>query len=150
MRLTSKRNQSLGSSLPSGKTRFRKLEIVILKNNDNSEQLVLGTKVMNCLITSPIRVHIDEAPTIGASSCSGYRATKNMQIYLLQTVLQGLMDWIGKQIVLSTTSTQQLLHPYDEHVELRELRSKFDRLSTYLCCRSSSEAAYSTGDDLDV
>ncbi|KAI8884718.1 hypothetical protein K501DRAFT_271523 [Backusella circina FSU 941] len=37
------------------------------------------------------------------------------------------------------SSHQYLLYPFDEHAQLRQLRSKFDRLSTYLCYRFSSK-----------
>ncbi|GAA5817048.1 hypothetical protein MFLAVUS_010584 [Mucor flavus] len=36
-------------------------------------------------------------------------------------------------------SNQHLLYPFDEHAHLRQVRSKFDRLSTYLCYQLSSK-----------
>ncbi|KAI7852866.1 hypothetical protein BDC45DRAFT_512735 [Circinella umbellata] len=40
----------------------------------------------------------------------------------------------------SDLPTSKLLYPFDEHAQLRQLRSKFDRLSTYLCYRFSSKS----------
>ncbi|CEP07083.1 hypothetical protein [Parasitella parasitica] len=96
---------------------------------------------MYALITSSIRIDVDEIPTIGASSSNGFTPTKATQLFVQQSHLEYFTRMFGLQShqCESTDSYQRLLYPFDQYSQLRQLRSKFHRLSTYLCCRSSSE-----------
>ncbi|CEG84520.1 hypothetical protein RMATCC62417_18311 [Rhizopus microsporus] len=124
-----KRNEAPLTSLPGINTRYEYVELVILKNSDNSNKLVLGTKTMNVLITSSIRIDVDKMPTIGSSSSNGFKPTKGTQIFVQQSNLEHF----------NSDFSQRLLYPFDQYAQLRQLRSKFHQLSTYLCCRSSSK-----------
>lgn len=138
---TFKKSQSLRSSLPSDGTIYPNVEVTTLKSDDHVDKLVIGTKVVNYLITSSIRIDVDEVPTIGASSCNGFTPSKQTQIFLVQPLVEELLDWAKKQTTSCMTKQQHLLYPFDELAQLRQVRLKFYRLSTYLCCRSSSSYA---------
>lgn len=64
------RNQLPSSSLPGASNRYENVHITGV-NNDNSNQLVIGTKMFNMLATSTSRLAIDVIPLIGASSING-------------------------------------------------------------------------------
>ncbi|KAG2201673.1 hypothetical protein INT47_003899 [Mucor saturninus] len=55
------------SSLPHVDTRYPNVELCLMYV-DNSQKLVLGTKTMNVLITSSIRIDCNEKPVVGPSS----------------------------------------------------------------------------------
>ncbi|KAI9365092.1 hypothetical protein BD770DRAFT_300873, partial [Pilaira anomala] len=58
------------SSLSHIDTRYPNIELCLM-NVDRSQKLVLGTKTMNVLITSSIRIDCNEKPVIGPSSSNG-------------------------------------------------------------------------------
>ncbi|KAI7903286.1 uncharacterized protein BX663DRAFT_434041 [Cokeromyces recurvatus] len=69
-------------SLPYIDTRYLNVELCLM-NADRSQKLVLGTKTMNVLITSSIRIDCDEKSIIGPSSSNGFLPSRETQ-YLLK------------------------------------------------------------------
>ncbi|KAI7895220.1 uncharacterized protein EV154DRAFT_559636 [Mucor mucedo] len=127
------------SSLPHADTKYPNVELCLM-NVDNSQKLVLGTKTMNVLITSSIRIDCNEKPVVGPSSSNGFLPSRNSRIYVEKKKLDEIERMIEKKATLNEISTRQvLLYPFDEFSQLRQIRSKFDKLSTYLCYRFSSK-----------
>ncbi|KAL0143437.1 hypothetical protein V8B55DRAFT_1043754 [Mucor lusitanicus] len=92
---------------------------------------------MNVLITSSIRLESNQPVVVGASSSNGFLPSRSTRIFIDKCKLQQIETMTKKQLVGVGSSQQHLLYPFDEHAQLRQLRSKFDRLSTYLCYRFS-------------
>ncbi|KAI8993315.1 hypothetical protein BDB01DRAFT_775879 [Pilobolus umbonatus] len=128
------------SSLPHTNTRYQNVELCII-DNDNAKKLVLGTKTMNALFTSSIRLDNNQSVAVGASSANGFIPSRNTRIFIEKRKLEEIeiMGKENKKLDGIESSAQHLLYPFDEYAQLRQLRSKFDRLSTYLCYRFSSK-----------
>ncbi|CEP13964.1 hypothetical protein [Parasitella parasitica] len=126
------------SSLPHIDTRYQNVELCLIQN-DNAKKLVLGTKTMNVLKTSSIRLESNQQVVVGASGSNGFIPSRNTRIFIEKCKLQGIEMTAKANMHLDGRSHQHLLYSFDEHAQLRQLRSKFDRLSTYLCYRFSSK-----------
>ncbi|KAG2227805.1 hypothetical protein INT45_002043 [Circinella minor] len=124
------------SSLPSIDTKYENIEVKLM-DNDNAKKLVLGTKTMNALFTSSIRLDNSEQPIIGASSANGFIPSKETRIFVEKHKLQEVKTLM--QETTPSTNKQQLLYSFDEFSQLRQVRSKFDRPSTFLCYRFTSK-----------
>jgi hypothetical protein len=126
-------------SLPHIDTRYPNVELCLM-NVDRSQKLVLGTKTMNVLITSSIRIDCNEKPTIGPSSSNGFLPSRETRIFIEKTKIEEVQRMIEKKATFNEIGSRQvLLYPFDEFAQLRQLRSKFDKVSTYLCYRFSSK-----------
>ncbi|KAI7866879.1 hypothetical protein BDF14DRAFT_1808756 [Spinellus fusiger] len=113
---------------------------ICLMNIDTSQKLVLGTKTMNVLITSSIRIDCNEKPVIGPSSSNGFFPSRETRIFIEKTKIEEVQRMIEKKATFNEIGSRQvLLYPFDEFAQLRQLRSKFDKVSTYLCYRFSSK-----------
>ncbi|KAG2207969.1 hypothetical protein INT47_010953 [Mucor saturninus] len=128
------------SSLPHTDTRYQNVELCLI-DDDNAKKLVLGTKTMNVLITSSIRLESNQSVAVGTSSSNGFIPCRSTRIFIEKYKLQEIQMTTEANTQLDgiRSSHQHLLYPFDEHAQLRQLRSKFDRLSTYLCYRFSSK-----------
>jgi hypothetical protein len=97
---------------------------------DNARKLVIGTHVANYLVVSSTRMDQNNSSDIGASN-TNFRSSSRTKVYLSK-------QSIANSIKL-TESTSNRLYSFDVLSQLRQVRSKFDRKSTYLLCRSSSQ-----------
>ncbi|PHZ07477.1 uncharacterized protein RHIMIDRAFT_242584 [Rhizopus microsporus ATCC 52813] len=95
-----------------------------LMSDDRSKKLVLGTKTMDVLIKPSIRIDHNEKSVIGPSSSNGFLPSRETRLFIERTKIN---------------SRQVLFYPFDEFAQPHQLRSKFDKLSTYLCYRFSSK-----------
>ncbi|CDH58939.1 hypothetical protein RO3G_06777 [Lichtheimia corymbifera JMRC:FSU:9682] len=118
------------TSLPQQGTRYPNIEVKRLYH-DNSSKLVIGTKVLNVLVTSSARLDCERL-SLGASNTNGFDPSRHTAIY----VTQEFLDWYKEE---SFDSTYKQLYSFDELSQLKQVRSKFDCPSTYLRCRSSSK-----------
>lgn len=109
-------------------------------NVDRSQKLVLGTKTMNILITSSIRIDCNEKPVIGPSSSNGFLPSRQTRIFIEKTKIEEVQRMIEKKDTFNEIGSRQvLLYLSDEFAQLHQLRSKFDKISTYLCYWFSSK-----------
>ncbi|KAI8640913.1 hypothetical protein BD408DRAFT_389773 [Parasitella parasitica] len=129
-----KRNQSLNTTLPHPTTKYPNVELFIVEK-DNSHKLELGTKTMNVLITSSIRIDKNQPPAVGPSSTNGFSVSKDTIIFIRRSFI----EWYGdlRQRGFNDLSIREL-YPFDEYAQLRQVRSKFHRTTTYLLSRSCS------------
>lgn len=108
-------------------------------NVDRSQKLMLGTKTMNVLITPSIRIDCNEKLIIGPSSSNGFLPSRETRIFIEKTKIEEVQRIIEKKATFNEIGSRQvLLYPFDEFAQLRQLGSKFDKVSTYLCYRFSS------------
>lgn len=96
---------------------------------------------MNILITSSIRLESNHPVVVGASSSNGFVPSRSTRIFIEKCKLQEIQmtTKANTQHAGIRSSQQNLLYPFDEYAQLRQLRSKFDRLFAYLCYWSSSK-----------
>ncbi|SAL95967.1 hypothetical protein [Absidia glauca] len=129
-----KRNQPLFSTLPGLDAKYVNVQLFAI-DNDNSKKLELGTKTMNALFTSTVRLDKDSSVAIGPSSLNGFSVSATTTIFVRKEFLlwyKSLVDNGCKKLVV------QSLYSFDELSQLRQVRSKFNKTSTYLLSRSSS------------
>ncbi|KAG2227804.1 hypothetical protein INT45_002042 [Circinella minor] len=126
----------LQSSLPSIDTKYENIEVKLM-DNDNAKKIISRTKTMNALYTSSIRLDNSEKPIIGVSSSNGFIPSKETRIFVEKHKLQEVKTLM--QETTPSTNKQQLLYSFDEFSQLRQVRSKFDRSSTFLCYRFTSK-----------
>lgn len=128
------------SSLPHIDTRYQNVELCLI-DNGNAEKLVLRTKTMSVLFTFSICRESNQSPSVGASGSNGSIPSRNTRIFIEKRKLEKIeiVTKANTQFDGIRLSNQHLLYPFDEHAHLRQVRSKFDRLSTYLCYQLSSK-----------
>ncbi|KAG0735271.1 hypothetical protein G6F57_012549 [Rhizopus arrhizus] len=85
-----KRYQSLNTTLPHPTTKHSNVELFIIEK-DNSLKLELGTKTVNVLITSSIRIDKNQPPAVGPSSTNGLSFSKDTIIL----VRRSFIKWYG-------------------------------------------------------
>ncbi|SAM02204.1 hypothetical protein [Absidia glauca] len=129
-----KRHQYLNTTLPHTTTKYPNMELFIVEK-DNSHKLELGTKTMNVIITSSIRIDKSQPPAVGPSSTNGFSVSKDTINYIRRSFI----EWYGD---LQQRGFKDLpireLYPFDEYAQLRQVQSKFHRTTTYLLSRSCS------------
>jgi hypothetical protein len=96
---------------------------------------------MNVLFTSSTRLESNQLPIVGASSSNWFIPSRSTRIFIEKHKLEEIKIMTKEDTYFDKIrfSNQQLLYPFDEHAQLRQLKSKFDRLSTYLCYQFSSK-----------
>ncbi|KAF1801116.1 hypothetical protein FB192DRAFT_1328788 [Mucor lusitanicus] len=101
-----KRNQSLNTTLPQPTTKYPNVELFSVKN-DNCYKLELGTKIMNVLITSSIRIDKNHPPAVGPSSTNGFNVI---------FIRRSFIEWYGnlRQRGFNNLSIREL-YPFDEY-----------------------------------
>lgn len=75
------------SSLPHVNTRYQNIELCLIVN-DNAKKLVLGTKTMNVLFTSSMRLDINQSVAVGASSANDFIPSRNTRIFIEKSKLE--------------------------------------------------------------
>ncbi|KAI8058725.1 hypothetical protein BDF21DRAFT_390464 [Thamnidium elegans] len=124
-----KEESYLENSLPTTSSQYSNLSIVKL-NNDNSNNLIIGTEISNFLVTSSIRLDDDSIlPELGPTTAK-FDVTNATRIYISK-------DSITKynQIIESKMHKYVMKH---EVYNLKQVRSKFHRPSIYSYSRGFS------------
>ncbi|ORE00853.1 hypothetical protein BCV72DRAFT_237333 [Rhizopus microsporus var. microsporus] len=126
-----RRSTSSPSSFPTTPGRYGFLTVCLLPTNDG-QKLVIGTRTSNFLVTSSIRLD-RQSVNIGPVT-THFRPTTSTKIFL-----DCLSIELAKSLLDNTkiNRAQSLPSLY----QLKQVRSKFDCLSTYTMCRSSSTMA---------
>lgn len=122
------------SSLPPQNSEYQNVHVTCM-NDQDGVKLVIGTKAFNGLITSSLRIDSIVKPDIGPSTTHftvyPSSSAKNTRIFLSRKSLEE-----AKRLARDTKAIR--IKPYDILSQLRQVRTQFDNLSTYLCCRASS------------
>ncbi|KAG0162387.1 hypothetical protein DFQ30_002187 [Apophysomyces sp. BC1015] len=117
------------SSLPSVGGRYENL-CVVNSGEDNGSKIKIGTMVSDVLVTASIEVGDTTVVNIG-SSTQTFSTTNDTRIYLDADSLDR-----SKRLLADTLCCQ--LSSFDALAQLKQVRSKFDHISTYTMCRASS------------
>ncbi|KAG2196389.1 hypothetical protein INT47_012893 [Mucor saturninus] len=122
-KFVNKKGKSASSSLPPVTTKYHYTWATTMKDNEG-DKLVVGTKTLNALITSSLRIDsIHEASDESAA--------------LTATIFLDI-DSIKKASILASNQNANKVDQFNMQYQLRQLRSKFHYPSTYLLCRASS------------
>lgn len=105
----------------------RLLSICIIDKKDG-KKLIIGTRTCNFLITSSMRLDVN----LGTATAH-FTPSTNTRLFLDRATLDIVKSMLGNQTV---NERQQMPILY----QLRQLRSKFDQLSTYTKGRASSSS----------
>lgn len=98
-------------------------------NMDKSEKLIIGSRMMNILVISSIRIDNSKlAPEVGPST-TNFTPSKNTRIFVSMSSIQQANK------ILKDPNSLKLSDPL---VHVRQLRSKFHQHSTYSLARSYS------------
>ncbi|KAG1048474.1 hypothetical protein G6F43_009134 [Rhizopus delemar] len=131
-RVSVKKGFSSPSSLPPINTRYPKTWATIL-NDSEGKKLVVGSKSMNVLVTSSLRVDIILPLSVGGITAAfDLPDGKNADIFLDK-------DSITKANALARNPSADKIDQHDLLHQLRQVRSSFHLPSTYMLCRSASE-----------
>lgn len=117
------------SSLPSVGGRYENL-CVVNSSEDYGSKIKIGTMVSDVLVTASIEIGDSTVVNIGSSS-QNFKTTKDTRIYLDTDSLDR-----SKRLLRDTLCCQ--LSSFDALAQLKQVRSKFDHISTYTMCRASS------------
>ncbi|KAI7857419.1 hypothetical protein BDC45DRAFT_532787 [Circinella umbellata] len=132
----------------------RLLEVMIITEKKKA-LLILGGKLYSRLLSSD--EHYEKTVSVNKENTleSSLRSidtrcipTRDARIFVEKPKLQE-----AKRLMQETTSStdkQKLLYPLDEFSQLRQVRSKFDRPSTYLRYRFTLKYTNETTDNLDI
>lgn len=109
-------------------------------NDEDGTKLVIGTKTFNALVTSSLRidpnVHSHSTPSIGSITCSfmliSLEYSKATKIYLDDTSVKKALALSSRKECVNYIEPSGLLF------QIRQVRSKFHRKSTYYLCRVAS------------
>ncbi|KAG2220446.1 hypothetical protein INT45_004188 [Circinella minor] len=102
-------------------------------DDDHGHKLILGTKTFNSLSTSSLRLDILEKPNVGPTT-SGFGNSLDpaiIKIFINQQSWKTAENLFMKQ-------SNQYIHNYDSLYQLRQLQTRFDKLSIYSRCRAAS------------
>ncbi|KAI8063054.1 hypothetical protein BDF21DRAFT_389426 [Thamnidium elegans] len=116
------------SSLPDGTELYDGLKICNM-DSDSSHKLVLGSHVISALVTSSLRLDLDQPkPELGPSTHS-FHPTQNTRLFLSAYSLH------KSDNLLKMKSTQ--INTFDKYAQLKQIRSKYTVPSTYRLSRCS-------------
>ncbi|KAI9015246.1 hypothetical protein CLU79DRAFT_724982 [Phycomyces nitens] len=116
------------SSFPETPGIYGFLSICLIDTQDG-KKLIIGTRTCNFLVTSSMRLDVHSV-NLGPST-THFTPTNKTRLFLDKTSLDTVKPMLKNETV---NECQQMPILY----QLRQLRSKFDRLSTYTKCRASS------------
>ncbi|CAO3591759.1 unnamed protein product [Absidia cylindrospora] len=119
------------SSFPSAPGRYGYLSIRLLPSSDG-QKLVLGTRTCNFLVTASLR--LDTMSVNLGPTTSHFTPSENTKVFLDTHSIALAKSMLSDP---STSRSQTMPSLY----LLKQVRSKFDHLSTYALCRSSSTIA---------
>lgn len=99
----------------------------------DGERLVIGTHTMNALVTSSIRIDQKEKPSVGGKTLSflveDETSSFNTRIYLDQESIDRALEIVSDKDIWFSEHENKL-------EQIRQIRSKFDKLQTYHLCRA--------------
>lgn len=121
------------SSLPPMDTKYYNTWMTTMGDTDGSK-LVVGTKTLNALIASSLR--IDSVHQASIRRVISYFDLNNSTALMTLVFLDN--ESIEKANLLAGDPNATKINRFDLHYQLRQLRSKFEYPSTYLLCRASS------------
>ncbi|ORZ21791.1 hypothetical protein BCR41DRAFT_282659, partial [Lobosporangium transversale] len=102
-------------------------------HSNDGERLVIGTHTMNALVTSSIRIDQKEKPSVGGKTLSflveDERSSFNTRIYLDQESIDRAMEIASDKDVWYSERENKV-------EQIRQIRSKFVKLQSYLLCRA--------------
>ncbi|KAL1931091.1 hypothetical protein VTP01DRAFT_10228 [Rhizomucor pusillus] len=104
---------------------------VTLLSSDNTQKLVIGTRVSSLLVTSSVTLSKDPIFQVGATT-KWFDPNPKTRIYLDTESVDAAYH------LASQEEKCQRLYTFDKLAQLRQVRSKFDSISAYLLCRASS------------
>ncbi|GAA5808873.1 hypothetical protein MFLAVUS_002272 [Mucor flavus] len=116
------------SSFPETLDIYGFLSICLIDTQDG-KKLIIGTRTCNFLVTSSMRLNFHSV-NLGPST-THFTPTNKTRLFLDKASLDVVKPMLRNETV---NECQQMPILY----QLRQLRSKFDRLSTYTKCRASS------------
>ncbi|CEG67171.1 hypothetical protein RMATCC62417_03638 [Rhizopus microsporus] len=124
------------SSYPQTESKYGWISSVIVEE-DNVTKLKIGTTSFNLLVTSSIR--LDNKPNTQdiiqmGSKTTNFVPTVNTSIYLDKKSIELANSLLDNQATVSINQQNRLF-------QLKQIRSKFDCLSSYTMCRSFSTIA---------
>ncbi|GAA5799033.1 hypothetical protein HPULCUR_004442 [Helicostylum pulchrum] len=102
---------------------------ICLIDTQDGKKLIIGTRTCNFLVTSSMRLDVHSV-NLGPST-THFTPTNKTRLFLDKASLDIVKPMLRNETV---NECQQMPILY----QLRQLRSKFDRLSTYTKCRASS------------
>jgi hypothetical protein len=103
-------------------------------NDPEGKKLVIGTKTLNALVTSSLRIDASHMASVGGT-------TLNFELDNSSALTSAIFldaDSIRKANILASDPRTDKIDRFDFFHQLRQLRSKFQHSSTYTLCRSSS------------
>lgn len=128
-----KKGMATLSSLPPIDTKYYNTWVTIMGDTDGSK-LVVGTKTLNALITSSLRID-----SVHQASIGGVISHFDLDDSTALTTSVFLdNESIEKANILASNPNASKINRFDLRYQLRQLRSKFQYPSTYLLCRASS------------
>lgn len=132
-RFINKKGKSASSSLPPVATKYHYTWASVV-NDKEGEKLVVGTKTLNALVTSSLRIDSVHEASVGGL-ISHFELDKSAAL-TASIFLDS--DSIKKANSLASNQDTNKIDRFDLRYQLRQLRSKFHYPSTYLLCRASS------------
>ncbi|KAK4514121.1 uncharacterized protein ATC70_006129 [Mucor velutinosus] len=129
-----KKGKSASSSLPPVTTKYYYTWATIMNDNEG-DKLVVGTKTLNALITSSLRIDSIHEASVGGGIISHFELDESAAL-TASIFLDS--DSIKKASSLASNQNVNKVDRFDLRYQLRQLRSKFQYPSTYLLCRASS------------
>ncbi|KAI8374646.1 uncharacterized protein BYT42DRAFT_414614 [Radiomyces spectabilis] len=123
-----RRLPGMPSSYPDARGKYGHFTTVLMQS-DGVKKLVVGTRTCNLLVTSSIRLDIASV-NIGPGT-SHFKPSENTRVFLdAESVELANENMMNER----TIQAQDMLSMF----QLKQVRSKFDSLSTYTMCRASS------------
>ncbi|SAM05377.1 hypothetical protein [Absidia glauca] len=122
------------SSFPRESGLYGYLNVVLLPYTDSVTKLVIGTRTCNMLVTSSLRLDI-ESVNMGPGT-THFSPTSATRIFLDKESIE-----LAAEILEGVNTSKSQVMPVI--YQLEQVRSKFDHMSTYTLCRSSSRLASS-------
>lgn len=117
------------TSMPNKGNKYKRRNVIV-KLEDNSRKLIIGSLVFNAIIISSLRLDNNTKPEVGASNYS-FTATPSTRIYVSRKNIEKANTSLKKKLVYFNQ------HDYDS--QLRQLRSYLTCPNTYVNARVFSK-----------
>lgn len=128
------KNTTISTSLPPPISTTYEDVWPVTVNSSEGYRLTIGTQTCNLLVTSSLRLDKTIPPSLGATTNNFLLFSKKDS---LSTVIYLDEESIKKALNLSKNSNTNYLSNSNFLFQLRQLRTKFNSLSTYYLCRAS-------------
>lgn len=124
-------------SLPPPSSRYANVWPCTIADNDG-QKLVIGTQTANLLVTSSIRTDTKMLPSVWWGGGTTYSFALPEKTGPASTCIYLNVQSLEKASMLAKDENTVQLETFHIFNQLRQLRSKYHRLSTYLLCRAPS------------